>query len=187
MPWGMTFAPEGFGDIGGQMLVGVTNYTVAGKAESGTIYAVDSAGKFKLFAKVPFWSGEGFLAHMNFSPDYFGSANGLGESLFISIAGKSGGGGMFGALLVLDENGTVFSELKVGSEFSKFDPTGVFFVDGDKVLISDGSDPILLADANEFGPASRVIPEPAGLLLLGSGLAGLLTLFHRKIFGNSGF
>jgi hypothetical protein len=59
----------------------------------------------------------------------------------------------------------------------KFDPRGLYFVDNQHLLVSDASDPILLATPDAFQPSA--VPEPTTFSLLGIGILGLLAYTRR--------
>jgi hypothetical protein len=157
-PFGLAFAPGGFGSVGGKLLVSET-FGGAPTIFGGHIIAVDSAGRSTPFATIPLGFGQLGLRQMAFSPPSFGS---LGNRLFVSVSGSLTGGGTVGAVYVLDESGNIDRLLRLGNEFRKFDPRGMFFV-GDKILISDASDPILIASASDFDPVA--VPEPSSMVL----------------------
>ena len=86
------------------------------------------------------------------------------------------GGGALGALHVLNSSGQIAATLKVGTELDKFDPRGIFFTDDGRVLISDASDPILVAGPDDFA----VVPEPSTFLIWSLGLLGLIGWRRRR-------
>ncbi len=163
--FGAVMAPQGFGAFGGDLLVT--------DAASGHIFAIDAQGNVNLFATVPLGLNQPGLRQMAFAPAGFGA---YGGDLFLSISGSGAGGGTFGALVALDGNGNEIAQLIVGTQLSAFDPRGLFFPDDQTLLISS-SDPIYLGTPQDFQP----VPEPTTLLLLGSGMLGLLSKRLIKI------
>ncbi len=155
--FGAALAPQGFGAFGGDLLV-----TDAG---SGNVYAIDAQGNASLFAAVSLGLNQPGLRQMTFAPNGFGT---YGGDLVLSISGSGAGGGTFGAVVVLDANGNEVAQLIVGTQVDAFDPRGLYFADNQTLLISS-SDPIYLTTPQDFQP----IPEPATLLMLGSGMIGL--------------
>lgn len=91
------------------------------------------------------------------------------------MSGSNLGGGIFGALVVLDGSGQEIAVLIVGSELNHFDSRGLFFPDNQTLLIV-AADPIFLATPQDF----QATPEPT-TLLLGSGLDGAMGVIRRKI------
>ncbi len=154
--FGSAFAPHGFGSVGGDLLV-----TDAG---SGKIFAVDANGNASLFTTVNLGENQPGLRQIAFAPEGFGT---YGGDLFLSISGSSQGGGTFGALVVLDGSGHEVAVLILGNEIDHFDPRGLLFTDNQDLLISS-TDPIFIGTPQDFQPT----PEPASLLLFGSGMMG---------------
>lgn len=164
--FGIAFAPSGFGSVGGRLLV--DNAGQVGGASG--IVAIDAAGNVSPFASINLLPGQVGLRQMAFAPDDFGPYGGL---LFVSVSGSTQGGGALGALLVLDGSGAIVATLKLGTEFDKFDPRGLFFLDDGELLIADAADPILLATAADF----QATPLPGTLTML---LMGGLPLLARR-------
>jgi hypothetical protein len=186
LPFGAVFAPQGFGAFGGSLLIGDGQATPEDifdnpLSEVVEILSIRSDGAFEVFATVPLRRAQidqfAGLRQMAFVPDGFGDLSGL---LLVSVSGSNYGGGVLGALYALDETGTVVKALRVGSEFDKFDPRGFFFTDDGRILISDASDPILVATVDEF--VDFVIPEPATsiLALAAAAIATLRTWVRRR-------
>lgn len=155
--FGATLAPQGFGAFGGDLLVS--------DAASGNIFAIDAQGNVSPFATVSLGPNQPGLRQMTFAPNGFGT---YGGDLVLSISGSGAGGGTFGAVVVLDQNGNEIAQLIVGTQVSAFDPRGLFFADNQTLLISS-SDPIYLSTPQDFQP----VPEPSTLILLGGGMLGL--------------
>src|ERR1019366_7743081 len=116
--FGAVFAPQGFGSVGGDLLVS--------DAGNGRIFAVDANGNSSVFATFPPGPNQYGLRQMAFAPAGFGS---YGGDLFVSITGSVLGGGIYGAVVVLDASGQEIAVLKVGTELANFDPRGLYFVD----------------------------------------------------------
>jgi len=168
--WAGAFAPAGFGNVGGELLVT--------DSVNGNIYAIDSDGNFSLFATVPLLSGQLGLRQLAFAPA--GSFGDLSGDLFVSVAASTVGGGTVGSVAVLDGTGQMIEELKTGTALAKFDPRGIYFPGNDQILIADASDPIQLAARLDFG-IRAAIPEPHSLALLALGMAALVTR-RRKMY-----
>ena len=92
--WGMTFAPSDFDSFSGTMLVGGSVSHTNPVSKIGQIQSIDSSGTLKLFTEFPLQQIEGFVAQMGFAPNSF---TGYEGKLFVSLAGKAGGGGINGA------------------------------------------------------------------------------------------
>ena len=166
--FGIAFAPSGFGNVGGSLLVGNAGQ-VGGTSD---IVAIDAAGNVSPFASINLLPGQVGLRQMAFAPDNFGQYGGM---LFVSVSGSTQGGGALGSLLVLDGLGEIVATLKLGTELDKFDPRGLFFLDDGELLIADAADPILLATAADF----RATPLPGTLAMLV--LGGLPLLARRRL------
>jgi hypothetical protein len=160
-PWGLAFAPSGFGTVGGQLLVS--------DASSGHIDAVSATGVVSPFATLPLLVPDGGLRHMAFAPAGFGN---VGGDLIVSDSGSFAGGGQLGAVFAVNGSGTIAGALKIGTQLQKFDPRGLLFPDSSTILICDASDPILSAAASDFGPLAAV-PEPSSLILACMSLVSL--------------
>lgn len=167
--FGLAFAPDDFGAFGGSLLV-----SNAGNVNGETqIVSVAADGTVSPFATLNLQPGQTGLRQMAFAPDDFGPYGGL---LFVSVTGSIQGGGAFGALLALDAAGQIVATLKLGTEFDKFDPRGMLFLSGGQLLLSDASDPILLATAGDF----RATPEPGSLVLCCLGGLSFLVVAGRR-------
>jgi hypothetical protein len=174
-PFGMAFAPRGFGSVGGDLLVS--------NSDGNQIVAVNPAGQSWLFTTIPNVNvaGGGGLRQIGFAPPGFGS---FGGDLLVSVSATSQGGGSNGHLYVVNRWGQVVAQLDTGA--GAFDPRGFTFTDhGQEILISNTSDPILLATAADFVPFSAV-PEigpaalPAVISLLGGGVLVLGDCRRRR-------
>lgn len=170
--FGLAFVPDGFGAFGGTLLVSNAGQ-VGGQSE---IVAVAADGTVSPFATLTLLAGQVGLRQMAFAPADFGPYSGL---LFVSVTGSAQGGGALGAVLVLDALGETVATLKLGTEFDKFDPRGLLFLNAGELLISDASDPIMLAGPDDFQQAR--VPEPSSIVMLNlAGLTLLAVLWSRR-------
>jgi hypothetical protein len=147
-PFGLAFAPEGFGRFGGKLMVS--------DSKSDNIAAVASNGSYESFAHVPLLPGQQFLRQMAFSPDDFGTLGGL---LFVSVAGAQQGGEGVGSVHAVNADGQIRGTLRVGPDLREFDPRGLFFTDDGRLLISDAANAMLVATPDDF---RIVLPLQAG-------------------------
>src|SRR5207245_2803429 len=92
--FGLAFAPQGFGSVGGRLLVGDEG--------GGLIDAISSNGSVATFGNIPLTPGQRGVRQMAFVPTGFGDLGGL---LLVSVSGSSRGGGTLGSLLALDGSG----------------------------------------------------------------------------------
>jgi hypothetical protein len=167
-PFGITFAPVGWGTVGGEMLVS--------NGVDGRIDAIDPFGNVSLFATLP---DKGFgLRQMAFCPPGF--LAGYGSLLFVSVSGSGNGGGRLGDVYAVDSNGTVVESLRTDLGLTKFDPRGLLFRADGNLLLSDASDPVYLVSPRDF---HVVTPEPSSLAVfaVGLGLIGLKTVRRRSV------
>jgi hypothetical protein len=169
LPFGLGFAPAGFGSVGGDLLVT--------DGASGTIYAVDSSGNVSVFANVavPTLSGGAIagLRQFAFAPAGFGP---YGGDLFVSVSGSQFGGGTSGSVDVLNSAGALVAVLLQGAVGSPFDPRGLYFASDNQLLIADTDPSILSAPPSAFTAAT---PEPSSMLPLALGFAGILAASRR--------
>jgi len=174
--FGLAFAPAAFGALGGDLFIS--------NAGTNEIDVVRGNGTFSPFATIPLQPGQTGLRQLEFSPSGF--LPGFGELLFVSVSGSPGGGGTLGDVLALDNSGQIVASLRTDLGLQKFDPRGLYFVDNQHLLVSDASDPILLATPDAFQPS--VVPEPTTFSLLGIGILGLLayTRRWRRVAGREG-
>jgi hypothetical protein len=174
--FGLAFAPANWGTVGGQLLTSsdfvlrdVNNNPVS---ITGRITAVDSTGNETKWAEIPIsvtsTTLRGFR-QMAFTPDGF--IPGQHELLLVSVSGSQYGGGTLGDIWAFDSNGQLVAALRDTLNLDKFDPRGLYF-EGDKLIISDSSDPIWIATSADF----QIVPLPPSVFLLGSGLLGLVGL-----------
>jgi hypothetical protein len=164
-PFGLAFAPSGFGAFGGQLFV-------SDAGNSGNIDAISSSGQVTPFATITLLTGQPGLRQMAFAPAGFGN---LGGDLIVSVAGSGSG---LGAVYALNSDGLIVATLKVGTQLQAFDPRGLYFPDSSTILISDAADPIVFATASDFGPVT--VPEPASLLMAGTALGFGLCYWLRS-------
>ncbi len=154
IPFGAEFAPAGFGEHGGKLFV-TDGRTTPGEAKLHVL-AIDAQGNAELFLTVALTPQQAAidagLRQLAFVPDGFGVLTG---KMLLSVSGSLTGGGALGELLVINRHAEIIGKLKIGQEITKFDPRGVYFRDDGSILISDGSDPILIACPGDF-----YIPEP---------------------------
>ena len=148
-PFGLAFAPAGFGALGGNLFV--TN------GGTNQIAVVRGDGTVSPFATIPLLPGQTSLRQLEFSPPGF--LPGFGELLFVSVSGSAAGGGTLGDVLALDSSGQIVASLRTDLGLAKFDPRGLYFIDNQRLLVSDASDPILLVRPAAF------VPEPTGIML----------------------
>ncbi len=163
--FGLAFAPSGWGSVGGDLLTS--------RVTDGTIFAVDSSGNEMVFTTIGLDPGTRGLRQMAFSPDGF--IPGYGVLLFISVSGSSYGGGTLGDVLAVNSAGNVVASLRTDLGLDKFDPRGLYFTGDGRLLISDASDPIYIAEPSDF----QAVPEPSTILLVAAGLMGV-GLLRRK-------
>jgi hypothetical protein len=167
LPFGLEFAPAGFGSVGGDLLVT--------DGASGDIYAVDASGNVTLFASVavPILSGSvPGLRQIAFAPAGFGP---YGGDLFVSVSGSQFGGGISGSVDVLNSSGAEVAVLQQGAVGSPFDPRGLYFSSDNQLLIADTDPSILSATPGAF----TATPEPSTTIPLGLGLLGMVFAARR--------
>ena len=168
-PFGVTFSTDNFGAWGTRLFVSDDTQGTDGQLD---ILAIDGNGSAEVFASVHgMTSATVGLRQLAFVPDGFDDLTG---KLLVSVSGSRSGGSALGQLLAFDADGELYKTLRLGTEFDKFDPRGMFFTDDGRILISDASDPILVATAADFAP----VPEPSAIALSLAGLTGLIA------FGN---
>jgi hypothetical protein len=162
-PWGLEFTPPGWDLVFGNRLLvsdGGASVDLGPSTRVGYIVSLDPAGiADRLFATIPLTDnpdgsmGQTGLRQMLIAPDDFFLPLGVpGQLLLVSVSGSGQGGGVLGELLALDHTGAIVAHLKVGSVLAKFDPRGMVFTGDGHILISDTSDPILIASARDFAP-----------------------------------
>ena len=163
-PFGMAFAPAGFGSVGGRLLVN--------DVTGSRIDAVDASGHATPFADIPLAPVRPGSASWRSRRKV--SARSAAISWFPSRAASSAAGSS-ATLYALNGSGQIVAALQIGSAASKFDPRGLFFPDNQTLLISDAADPIQSAGPSDFA----AVPEPSSAALLviaAASLAGLRLL-----------
>jgi hypothetical protein len=164
-PFGLGFAPAGFGSVGGDLLVS--------DGESGALSSVDANGNVNLFATVALPNAvNNGLRQFAFAPAGFGS---YGGDLFVSVSGSLQGGGTLGEIVVLNDDGTEIADFDQGTETTPLDPRGLYFSGPDTLLISNGDPEILSVSAGNFA----AVPEPSSMLILSVAL-GLLPMLAKR-------
>jgi hypothetical protein len=168
--FGAAFAPANFGALGGNLFV--SNIFGGG----GGLAMVNADGSVMQFATVPVACESCGGRQLTFGPPGF--IPGFGTLLYVSISGSATGGGTLGDIFALDFDGTIVADFRQDLGLTKFDPRGMLFTSDGNLLISDTSDPILLATAADF----RIFgaPEPSAVALLGIGLAALGFIRRRQ-------
>jgi hypothetical protein len=174
-PFGLAFAPTGFGAVEGKLLLGENNDgRHAGYVNLFTLSA--DSKEPTLFTSVPLLAGQRGLRQMAFAPASFleDEIPGLtGDLLFVAMSGSTRGGGTQGDVLAIDASGNIVASLRTIDDLVKFDPRGLYF-EGETLYVSDASDPIITAAATDFRPGRYGnVPEPATLALLAIGLAAV--------------
>jgi len=163
-PFGLAFAPAGFGSIGGDLL--------ASDSTNGKIFAIDSSGNVSLFTTIPLGTGQPGLRQMAIAPSGYGN---YGGDLFVSVSGSTAGGGTFGSVVAVNASGGEDAIIDQGSLPNAFDPRGLYFPNSSELLIAD-SDPIHIAKPNNFNP----VPEPGYYWLFGMAAIGLIVVRRQK-------
>ena len=154
-PFGLAFAPNGFGVEGGDLLIS--------SGSNGAIYELSPAGALSLFTTVPLGPGQVGLRQMAFAPAGFGA---YGGDLLVSVSGSSAGGGIAGSVDVLNSSGQVIAYLAEGTVGSPYDPRGLYFANSATLLIADSDPSILSAPSSAFTLGSPAVPEPSTALLM---------------------
>jgi hypothetical protein len=168
-PFGLAFAPSGWGASAGDLLVS--------NACDGSVVAVSADGSVSDFSTVPTdplaeSNSFGFAGarQITFSPAGFlsGSAQPLA---FISVSGSQTGGGTLGNIFAVNEAGQIVAGLRADLGLVAFDPRGMYFLGDGTALIADASDPIVVATADAFQAIAT--PEPATMLTTVTGLIAI--------------
>ncbi len=160
LPYGLAFAPAGFGADGGSLLFSSAN--------SNAIYAMSPNGILSVFASIPFGVGQTGLRQMAFAPAGFGP---YGGDLFVSVSGSTLGGGIAGSVDIVNSAGQVVAYLAEGTTGAPYDPRGILFPSSASVLIADSDPSILSAAPTDFTPGNPATPEPSTIVSLLLGLA----------------
>lgn len=177
-PFGITIAGDGFGGVGGKLLV--SEVSLEPGLSGPRIMAVDSLGNTTEFATINLYNGQMRLRQITMAPAGFLSDIGIeGQVLLVSVTASQYGGGL-GTLIAVDGTGSVVAYLKSGTELDKLDPRGMLIRDDWSLLVSDASDPIIIAEIEDFAPGEPpVVPEPASLVALAAGLVGVVGMSQR--------
>jgi len=118
VPFGAVQAPDGFGAVGGTLLVS--------DAVGGAIYSVNPTGRVNLFTTVPLGTGQTGLRQMAFAPSGWGRYSG---NLFVSLNRRE--------IDVVSRNGSI-----IGRISGTFNPRGLRFTTlagNPSLLLSDVS------------------------------------------------
>lgn len=165
--FGLEFTPSDWGAFGNLMLVSDGNITIDEGPGTRVSYivAVSADGTPSIFTAVPLRDGytdvggqevpgQIGLRQILMAPDnyFLGSLGISGRLLLVSVTGSLRGGGILGELLALNSSGEIVGHLQVGSAQAKFDPRGMLMTNDGHLLVSDSSDPILMASARDFVP-----------------------------------
>jgi hypothetical protein len=169
---GIAFAPTGFGAHGGDLFVSQVS-----TGEIDVINAQGVATRFTTLALPP-QSNTG-LRQIAFAPAGFGT---YGGDLFVSVAGYNGGGGLYGAIDVLNGSGQVVAHYSQGSALDPLDPRGLYFTTHDTLLFANADPQIVAASPGDFVPGPAGVPEPAAwtLMLIGFGALGAARRAARR-------
>jgi hypothetical protein len=167
-PFGLAFAPAGFGGVAGNLLVS--------DSVSGKIWSVSPTGTVTLFATVPLRAGQFGDRQMAFAPAGFGA---YGGDLLVSVSGSNAGGGVAGTVDVLNSSGATIAFLATGVAGAPFDPRGLFFPDATDVWVNNADPGIFQAESSDFTPGSPT-PVPAALPLFATGIGALGLLGWRR-------
>ncbi|MFZ5832782.1 MAG: hypothetical protein ACOY3P_22070 [Planctomycetota bacterium] len=157
-PWGSAFAPAGFGNFGGRVLLA--------DCFTGDIIAVDENGNAEAFTSVPLLDGQAGLRNLEFGPpDFLLDSLGIpGQQLFVSVAKSTV---PYGDVLALDSNGQVVASLRVMHSLPAFNPRGLLFTADNQLLVCDLVDPVVLAQPDDFVRGRYAnVPEPSVLAML---------------------
>jgi hypothetical protein len=176
--FGLAFAPAGWGTVGGNLMTtsdfrvyDANNHLIS---LTGRITTVDSSGTESKWAEFPVPVTLNGLRQMAFTPDGF--IPGQHELLLVSVSGSAYGGGTLGDIWAFNSDGQLVQKLRDDLNLEKFDPRGLYF-EGDKLIVSDASDPIWIVTSQDFRP---VVPIPSTIILFGPALVGLWAL-RRKL------
>jgi len=166
-PYGLSFAPGGFGAVGGDLLIS--------SSTTGQVYALSSSGQLTQFTNIPLGPGQAGLRQMAFAPAGFGS---YGGDLFVSVSGSNAGGGIAGSVDVVNGSGQVVAYLSEGTVGAPYDPRGIYFPNNQNVLIADADPSILSAQPSAFTSGSPV-PEPGTAWFFLLGVSALWLVRHH--------
>jgi hypothetical protein len=182
-PMGLEFTPPEWGEV--RMLASDSGVSVSGPGGAlSRIVAVSAGGATSPFADVALKPDQYGLRQMLVAPkDYFQDTLGIdGRLLLVSVTGSPNGGGAGGELVVLDATGATVGHLQVGGIRGKFDPRGILITGDGRLLVSDTSDPILMATAEDFIPGREedLLPRDIELDVLARLVALRATVADRQ-------
>jgi hypothetical protein len=125
------------------------------------------------FTTIPLVNDEAGLRQMAVAPTGFGP---YGGDLLVSVAAINGGGGVFGAVDVINGQGNIVATLSQGALGAPLDPRGLYFESNSQLLIANADPSIYSVSPSDF----VAVPEPGtfGALSLALGLGAIC--FYRR-------